>query len=248
MPVAAAAISLAPPTRTAWSPVKRTVTVPNVGSCSIVKLNGLEVLLPLGEVAQHKWVAQLEQVALPEHKKALNLVQRAVSKNEPQVARNRRLKWTRHRFDHLPAKGTPYYSLLAHFISNAVKPKSLNQLVLQEIRRFEATCPQHASQVSVFISIIGTAKRLDEQLAHANVMEPEALHAAARHLHSRSGGCCTAQYGNVWGLPIEAAIDSVPSDVDIDGLELSYPVRNILHQGAQGGRWQRQRQWWWQRQ
>lgn len=72
-------------------------------------------------------------------------------------------------FDHLPAKGAPYYRLPSHFIGNAIKPKSLNQHVLQEVRRFKATYPQHASKVFVFISIIGTAERLDEQLAHADV-------------------------------------------------------------------------------
>ncbi|GJN89143.1 hypothetical protein Rhopal_002117-T1 [Rhodotorula paludigena] len=338
-----AQISSAPPARTAWSPVERTITVPDVGSCGIVKLNGLEVLLPLGEVARPEWVAQLER------EKALDLIQRALSENDRlgapnsslrsptrdeaalylplagalnvnflsatnpetrpppptslnhrlangtdslsyftyeiwagtrgrdasdafdsfvsrpqavQVARDHRLdvyrsewlggleartlagEWSRKDgyvgysdgFDHLPTKGAPYYRLPSHFIGSAIKPKSLNQHVLQEVRRFKAAYPQHASQVFVFISIIGTAERLDEQLAHADVMEPEALHAAARHSHGRSGGCCTAPCGNVSGSPIEAAIDGVPGDVSVDDLELSYPMRNILRQGYAAAR------------
>ncbi|GAA5956427.1 hypothetical protein JCM8115_001718 [Rhodotorula mucilaginosa] len=134
-------------------------------------------------------------------------------------------------FDHLPEdESDPYWRVPAHFVGSESAVKSLNQLILFMFKTFKDEYPQHAGNSFVFLSILSSASSLDSQLAHADVMDIEALMAAAAQTHTNDGGANCAPCGSLGTDPILDVLAAESPNRKIADLTCTYAILDMIRQ------------------
>jgi len=129
--------------------------------------------------------------------------------------------------------------------------------VLQTVALFKQRHPEHAANVFIFLSVLGSAEKVPSDVMHADVrslsclapirshadhamlgtrqmMDVEALHATARLVHAKTGGCCTAPCGNLCGSPLQTALGGLPREARIADVDVAYPILGIVAQHYAG--------------